>query len=223
MRILGKTNIKKTIIVFITSLILINFSVFINEATIFNTMDVIFGLSELSHIKEKTIFLIFVLLIQYYNADILSFNLYNSDYLSIRYCSRKKYWYSIIKDIYLNCLVLFVTVLVSLNIISLIHNQECAFIKIGTIVVAFVMCVTVTFIQLCLLLNYRENTVVWLMIFGCILYSLAKQMFSDFFYENILGKISINHFMVYIAFVVIYLLSYMFFNKECRRYVNKSN
>ena len=213
-------DFKKSIMVFVIGLILANFSVFINDATILETAETFFGISDLSHIKEKTIFLIFVLAIQYFNANIISFNLDNYDYLAIRYNSKNNYFKSIIFNALINTFLFYIIALFSISVVSILYVRNLSFLNVFLLLKAFVVCSVVCLTQLWLLMKFKPEVTVWIILAGSVIYAFGSQFIDANMPEPFFGQVDIKSIILFICLIIVYIICRRKFFKEWNGYAN---
>lgn len=170
---------KKNVIVFVLIVVLINSSMIINDATLLETLAVLFGLSSLSQAKEKVLFVTFVMIIQYYNAGAILYHLNNYDYLLTRYKSKTRYFNRIIKILLYNTLQLYVVTIMVADIIALFHQQGIVFLNCNMLLNSLAMCCIIGEIQTYLLLkNNKKDLSIWILLIGSMIYGFVSQIIS---------------------------------------------
>lgn len=215
-----KIDFKKIIVTFILTSVLVDAFIFVSGTTVPYAFTVLFGISGLAQAKEKLLFTIFVMLIQYFSSEIILYHIHSCDYLLIRYSTKRKYFDSVIKEILKSAIEFWLISLISLNFISVIHQHEILFVDIRSFIDSLFFCFCVCIIQTLLLLRYKADVAVCIILSGSVVYALLSQfLFSRFMLsENM--RIILQCVGSVVLFIIMYLYLRKKFMEEWQLYAN---
>lgn len=215
-----KLNFRKVLISFIIIIILANASVLINKTTIEQTFSILYGISALGQAKEKVLFVVFIMMFQYFNSEIIIYHIHNYDYLLIRCATKKSYFKSMLSDLCKSIIMFWIISLISIILLSMIYQHKIIALDLLILIGSLFLCFCVGMIQTLLLIRYRADFAVFIMLVGSIVYAFLSQLV----FTNLTASGNIASTLKCVSIVVLSIMVYFFlqknFMKEWQTYAN---
>lgn len=149
----------------------------VNELTIM--YETIFGERSLTTILLKTIFLMMVLLLQYFNIEYIIYYIDNSEHLVIRYESKAKHLFSLLKGIFWNTALFLILLFVTWFLLEFYFNKNFKLYTLNlntfiTVAKAYLFWMILVLLQILFLINFTKTTTYFILngiVFGIVIFA----------------------------------------------------
>lgn len=222
-----KHQVYKSIVPFIVIICLMTAFLRIADTNVLFSLLVMYGCKSVSRLTLKIGFLVFVILVQYFNADLILYYIKNTDYFYIRYGSKNKTLRILLLRIFISDVIVILISLLSASLSILINGKislESIYFS-DIIITAFRglgNCFFFSIIQIALLLSFEETKCFVIVTIG----ALGLTFFNPFDL-SLKSTLVIVELLLWIGFYLV-ICSLMIlelkkiFMREQKNYANRS-